>query len=168
MTTLSASILGFALPLPRRCARVKSSSGGRRGIANVSSKPACPRSRSAPVRAVVEVSLSLDLLQSADTSQPPSLVSRQCFGAVRARLISGLVLAQEISSATATNIAVSRALDVISGQLRASQDAKQQLQLLMRFARQLPGLPEDARTWSNRVMGCTSQVAPEAARRYAA
>lgn len=54
------------------------------------------------------------------------------------------------SPATLALSSVSRELQAVSG--------KQQLQLLMQYARQLPGLPEAEHTWANRVMGCTTQV----------
>lgn len=50
------------------------------------------------------------------------------------------------------------ALRSIASKLGASANAKEQLQMLMKCAGKLPGLPDHARTWGNRVMGCTAQV----------
>ena len=51
-----------------------------------------------------------------------------------------------------------QALSSIAQQLQSSGSSKQQMQLLLEYARRLPRLPEDQRSYANRVMGCTSQV----------
>ena len=51
-----------------------------------------------------------------------------------------------------------QALSSIAEQLQSSGGSKQQMQLLLEYARRLPHLPEDQRSYANRVMGCTSQV----------
>ena len=58
------------------------------------------------------------------------------------------------------------ALSSIASQLRGSEDTKQQMQLLLQFARRLDPFPEQERTYGNRVMGCTSQVSTTAAAMY--
>ena len=54
------------------------------------------------------------------------------------------------------------ALSSIASQLQGSDGTKQQMQLLLQFARRLDPFPEQERTYGNRVMGCTSQARPAA------
>ena len=65
-----------------------------------------------------------------------------------------------LQKATQEHKAAATALHSLATQLRASRNVKEQLQLLMRYADKLPGLPESAHTWDNRVMGCTAQASP--------
>ncbi|KAK9802853.1 hypothetical protein WJX73_008477 [Symbiochloris irregularis] len=69
------------------------------------------------------------------------------------------IAAAAVSQAVTQELtAPAAALRSIATQLGATHNAKEQLQLLMKCAEKLRGLPGQARTWSNRVMGCTAQV----------
>jgi len=50
------------------------------------------------------------------------------------------------------------ALDDVISQFAAKDDAAGRTQLLIKYARMLPAMPESQKTPANRVMGCTTQV----------
>ena len=66
-----------------------------------------------------------------------------------------------LQAVPAPSVEGGQALSSIAEQLQSQGDSKQQMQLLLEYARRLPHLPEEQRSYANRVMGCTSQVLPE-------
>ena len=71
-------------------------------------------------------------------------------------------LLHHMQEETSLSPSPSLALTAIARELKSSGAAKEQLRLLMQYSRELPPLPQEARTWNNRVMGCTSQVRQQA------